>query len=111
MDNLQNRVEAYLDREVILETELFMQDDGDGPYIKTWNVEGVDKPTDAQLLALSTQADAISARQLWEEGMQTTDSSMPRWFEDYVTENNVTLETGKSKDSYDAKVLLRSQKP
>jgi hypothetical protein len=38
--------------------------------------------------------------------MQATDSSCPRWFEDYVTENSVALAPGKSKESYDAKFHL-----
>ena len=28
---------------------VLLQDDGSGPYIKTWNVSGLDKPTDSQL--------------------------------------------------------------
>jgi hypothetical protein len=40
-----------------------------------------------------------------------TDSSMPRWFEDYITENSVTLAPGRAKDSYDAKVALRAGRP
>ena len=47
----------------------------------------------------------------WVQDMQETDSTCPRWFEDYVTENSVALAPGKSKESYDAKVLLRSNKP
>lgn len=47
----------------------------------------------------------------WKDSMQATDSTCPRWFEDYVTENSVALAPGKSKDSYDAKVALRGEKP
>ena len=47
----------------------------------------------------------------WEASMKATDSSMPRWFEDYITENSVTLAPGKSKESYDAKVALRAGRP
>ena len=35
---------------------VLLQDDGSGPYIKTWNVSGVSKPTDSQLNALATNA-------------------------------------------------------
>ena len=43
------------------ETEVFagniiVQDDGDGFYIKLWNVDGLTKPTDSQLNALDTDA-------------------------------------------------------
>ena len=30
--------------------------DGNGPFIKTWNVDGLSKPTDSQLDALNTNA-------------------------------------------------------
>ncbi len=52
-----------------------------------------------------------TAMELWEKSMRNTDSSMPRWFEDYLTENPVTLAPGRSKESYDEKVALRGQKP
>jgi hypothetical protein len=52
-----------------------------------------------------------TALEIWQQDMTKTDSSCPRWFEDYVTENSVALAPGKSKESYDAKVSLRSNKP
>ena len=52
-----------------------------------------------------------TALDLWIQDMAKTDQSCPRWFEDYITENSVTLAPGKSKESYDAKVALRGQKP
>ena len=44
--------------------DVMLQDDsnGQGPYIKTWNVSGVAQPTDAQLNAVDTAAD-LSERQ------------------------------------------------
>ena len=59
------------------------------------------------------ESGAIAAKPMnaWMQDIQATDSSCPRWFEDYVTENSVALAPGKSKDSYDAKVQLRSEKP
>ncbi len=56
------------------------------------------------------RASAITPMEAWESQMRETDS-IPRWFEDYVTENSVALAPGKSKESYDAKVSLRSNKP
>ncbi len=47
----------------------------------------------------------------WQSSMASTDSSMPRWFEDYIAENSVTLAPGRAKDSYDAKVALRAGRP
>ncbi len=47
----------------------------------------------------------------WKASMQASDSSIPRWFEDYLTENSVVLAPGRAKDSYDAKVALRAGRP
>ena len=35
---------------------IILQDDGSGPYIKTWNVDGLAKPSDSQLDTADTQA-------------------------------------------------------
>ena len=55
--------------------------------------------------------DIANPLQKWVRDITATDSSCPRWFEDYVTENSVALAPGKSKESYDAKVALRGEKP
>ena len=63
MNNLSNKIISYLNRTPDFETEVLLQDDYiDGvsnPYIKEWNVDGVAKPTDAQLDALSSQATVL----------------------------------------------------
>ena len=33
---------------------VMLQDDGDGPYIKYWLIDGLDKPTDSQLASYET---------------------------------------------------------
>ena len=38
-------------------TDVLLEDDGSGPYIKEWNIESVTKPTDAQLDTYDTAAD------------------------------------------------------
>ena len=62
MDNLYHKVKLYLEansktwdaeKENI---ELRDDSDGNGPYIKTWDVSGVSKPTDSQLNALASNA-------------------------------------------------------
>ena len=65
--------------------------------------------TEAEIKAMI--ASSKTPRELWGQSMKATDSSCPRWFEDYVTENSVALAPGKSKESYDAKVALRGEKP
>ena len=63
MNNLTNKIIAYLDRTPDFNSEVILQDDMiDGvsnPYIKEWNVDGVAKPTDAQLDALDSQATTL----------------------------------------------------
>jgi hypothetical protein len=57
--NLDKKIEAYLDRKPDFDSEVVLQDDGQGAYIKEWNVDGVAKPTDEQLNALSSQATTL----------------------------------------------------
>ena len=35
---------------------IILQNDGSGDYIKSWNVDGLDKPTDSQLASYETTA-------------------------------------------------------
>ena len=73
------------------------------------------RPPNATELAEYADTDAQTALDKpmndWQASMSATDSSMPRWFEDYITENSVTLAPGRAKDSYDAKVALRAGRP
>ena len=59
MSSLNKKIEAYLNRTPDFLEEVKLQDDGQGAYIKEWNVEGVAKPTDEQLDALSSQAETL----------------------------------------------------
>jgi hypothetical protein len=60
MDNLYYKTKLYLEAnsktEAEFESNIVLQNDGSGDYIKTWNVSGVSKPTDSQLNALATNA-------------------------------------------------------
>ena len=62
MASLHTKVKKYLEANSKTENELYngnivLADDGDGVvHIRTFNVDGVTKPTDAQLDALETQA-------------------------------------------------------
>ena len=38
-------------------SDVLLQDDGSGPYIKEWNISSVAKPTDEQLNSYDTAAD------------------------------------------------------
>ena len=55
--SIPNKIIAYLGRTPDFQTEVKLQDDGDGVvYIAEWNVDGVAKPTDEQLNALESEA-------------------------------------------------------
>jgi len=60
MAQLSNKIKVYLDRTPDFNTEVILQDDGSGAYIKEWNITSEKaKPTDAQLNALSSQAETL----------------------------------------------------
>jgi len=60
MDNLYYKTKLYLEAnsktEAEFDSNIVLQNDGSGDYIKTWNVSGVSKPTDSQLNALASNA-------------------------------------------------------
>ena len=60
MAQLSSKIKKYLDREVDFDKDVILQDDGQGAYIKEWNV-AEDKPTDAQLDALDAQATTLES--------------------------------------------------
>ena len=68
MASLSSKVKQYCANNGVASvdfmTDVLLQDDsnGQGPYIKTWNVSGVAQPTDEQLNAVDTAAD-LSERQ------------------------------------------------
>ena len=60
MSTLDKKIIAYLERTPDFFQEVILQDDGDGVvYIKEWNATDKPKPTDAQLNALSSQAETL----------------------------------------------------
>ena len=68
MASLSSKVKTYCANNGVASVDftqdVLLQDDsnGQGPYIKTWNVSGVAQPTDDQLNAVDTAAD-LSERQ------------------------------------------------
>ena len=58
--SLDKKIIAYLGRTPDFQTEVKLQDNGDGVvYIAEWNATDKPKPTDAQLDALSSQATTL----------------------------------------------------
>ena len=60
MAGLYWKVKSYLEANSKtvseFESNIVLQNDGSGDYIKTWNVSGLSKPTDSQLTSADTQA-------------------------------------------------------
>ena len=58
MASLSSKIKQYVNAEVDFENDVKLQDDGNGAYIKEWNLD-IPKPTDAQLSAVETEADKM----------------------------------------------------
>ena len=57
MNNLSNKIIAYLGRTPDFKKEVILQNDSGTDYIKEWNISSEkSKPTDAQLNALESEA-------------------------------------------------------
>ena len=93
MSKLSRKIEAYLGRKPDFFEEVKLQDDMiDGvsnPYIKEWNVDGVAKPTDAQLDALSSQATTLENNAIAVANRQKEYGSLAEQLE-YIVEHGVS---------------------
>ena len=58
MANLDIKIKLYANKEVDFRTEVRLQDEGNGAYIKEWNLD-IPKPTLAQLDAFEAQANEV----------------------------------------------------
>ncbi len=58
MTQLTTKIKLYANKEVDFRTEVRLQDDGNGAYIKEWNLD-IPKPTIAQLDAFEAQANEV----------------------------------------------------
>ena len=89
---IDKKIIAYLGRKPDFISEVILQDDMIGgvsnPYIKEWNVDGVAKPTDAQLNALSSQATTLENNAIAVANRQKEYGSIAEQLE-YITENGL----------------------
>ena len=60
MSKLSTKIKIYLDREVAFNKDVILQNDGQGAYIKEWNVAEA-QPTEEQLNALESQATTLES--------------------------------------------------
>ena len=58
MASLSNKIKKYVNAEVDFTSDVILQDDGNGAYIKEWNLY-IAKPTDAQLSTVENDADKM----------------------------------------------------
>ena len=65
MAQLSTKIKEYLKANgvssVDFTSDVLLQDDGQGAYIKEWNISSVDKPTDSQLEAQETKANTAES--------------------------------------------------
>jgi hypothetical protein len=62
MASLSSKIREYVNAEVDFLNDVLLQDDGNGAYIKEWNLD-ITQPTQAQLDALETQAQTYENNQ------------------------------------------------
>lgn len=62
MASLTSKIKQYVNSEVDFINDVKLQDDGNGAYIKEWNLD-IAKPTQAQLDALESQAQTYENNQ------------------------------------------------
>jgi len=59
MTQLSTKIKKYVNADIDFKSDVILQDDGDGVvYIKEWNLNNIAQPTQAQLDALETEAQA-----------------------------------------------------
>ncbi len=63
MAQLSTKIKLYVDAEVDFLNDVILQDDGQGAYIKEWNLD-IAKPTDAQLDAYETAGNTEEANNI-----------------------------------------------
>ena len=88
MITLDKKIIAYLGRTPDFREEVKLQDDGQGAYIKEWNATDKAKPTDAQLDALSSQAETLENNAIAVANRQT-EYGTPQEMIEYITENGL----------------------
>ena len=87
MKNLNTKINLYANREVDFLNEVRLQDDGNGVYIKEWNLD-ITKPTLAQLDAFEAQANIVESNQAQVQKRIKEYGSIAEQIE-YITENGL----------------------
>ena len=85
---LKNNSKVYEDEKNNFSLQDDMAEGISAPYIKKWNVDGVDKPTDAQLDALSSQATTLENNAIAVSNRQKEYGSTAKQIE-FITEKGL----------------------
>ena len=62
MTQLATKIKLYVNDEIDFKSDVILQDDGNGAYIKEWNLD-IAQPTQAQLDALESEAQTYENNQ------------------------------------------------
>jgi hypothetical protein len=87
MTQLSTKIKLYANREIDFRNEVRLQDDGNGVYIKEWNLN-IPKPTMAQLDAFEVQANIVESNQAQVQNRIKEYGSIAEQIE-YITENGL----------------------
>jgi hypothetical protein len=87
MAKLSTKIKLYTNREVDFLKDVRLQDDGNGAYIKEWNLD-IAKPTMAQLDAYEAQANIVENNQAQVQNRIKEYGSIAEQIE-YITENGL----------------------
>jgi len=63
MAKLTSKIIQYVGSNVNFDKDVLLQNDGQGVYIKEWNLD-IAQPTDAQLLAVEADADKLERNEI-----------------------------------------------
>jgi hypothetical protein len=92
MAQLSTKIKEYLKansvNEVDFTTDVLLQDDGQGAYIKEWNISGVTKPSDSDLSAVESAANTAEANAQVVATRTSLYGSIGEQIE-YITENGL----------------------
>ena len=87
MTQLSTKIKLYANKEIDFGNEVRLQDDGNGAYIKEWNLD-IAQPTEAQLNALESQANEVESNQAQLQNRINEYGSIAEQIE-YITENGL----------------------
>ena len=87
MTQISTKIKLYANREINFLKDVRLQDDGNGAYIKEWNLD-IPKPTMAQLDAFEAQANIVENNQAQVQNRIKEYGSIAEQIE-YITENGL----------------------